>query len=634
MSTPPDLWHAAMTARLYDELSEAVCGRLDDHLAEAPDERAHMAALFETTQMLRALPIPAPSQDLADKLLDRIMPETAADTSPVPENPPVAEIALVHGTVKRCSERGAPWREVRVLDTVAEGEALEIGPGARALLRLPDKSELWVNAETLLHFGRRAAQTFVSIVRGEVLALVAEQRRALSIATPAGTVSVLGTAFDTDVSRDGRTRVSVLDGQVEFKTRAGRATVGAHRRVEAGRGERPSRVKRLLKREVKRLAGWTAPLRAASQSAERIHIRRNGREGTMRSINWLIGIVIIGGLGFIGYNLFFKSEPPRPDFSQATVQETFTPVSTGAAAPAPPAPGATGPGAVAASPEAADGAVTLWLDQNAGLRWVETMSMANTMRVTEGSSPTPQDIVQQMTLITDCNVAENTPEGHARVERVVRDASMDFTVNGQRVDLAQMGQANPLDQLRGKSMSVTVDQYGRVVDADVGDLGGVFQGANTEEMQKFMQSLTAGVPDRPVRVGDQWSREVRLPGSESALARCTSTLDRIETVGDQRVAVIRQEAQLDLPTPMPPIVQDVPGSNGVRAETTIRRMQMWINMEQRLLIETGRWAGEQGGMSMAISVHTRVVPPRGQPRETDADVQGNMQLQNQYDYSS
>lgn len=100
-----------------------------------------------------------------------------------------------------------------------------IGTSARESDRviLADGSRVELNARSFARTDFRYNRRLVELTRGEAFFSVAnDPGRLFVVATPSGTITVLGTRFNVRVGDDGRAEVTLVDGTVNFKAASGR----------------------------------------------------------------------------------------------------------------------------------------------------------------------------------------------------------------------------------------------------------------------------------------------------------------------------------------------------------------------------------------------------------------------------
>jgi ferric-dicitrate binding protein FerR (iron transport regulator) len=140
---------------------------------------------------------------------------------------PVATVARVEGEVLvHVAERGggpadslAPGRVLRV------GEEIATSTDGRALLAITSGAQLRLDSRSVVQW---VSPVELRLLRGTVYAETSGGSSQLVISTPYGIARHVGTRFEVRVA-DGRTRVRVREGAVDFQRKEGRAI-----RIEPG----------------------------------------------------------------------------------------------------------------------------------------------------------------------------------------------------------------------------------------------------------------------------------------------------------------------------------------------------------------------------------------------------------------
>jgi len=124
--------------------------------------------------------------------------------------------------------------------TVAEGAGLEAAPG-RATLRYVDQTRLEIAAGTEIQELRTEKGKRITIVKGEIRAIVAKQpkNQPLILSTPHGEATVLGTTLRIIVDPKKGTVLVVEEGKVQLKNLAGKTAevITGHYAVAAAGAE-------------------------------------------------------------------------------------------------------------------------------------------------------------------------------------------------------------------------------------------------------------------------------------------------------------------------------------------------------------------------------------------------------------
>ena len=203
-------------AYLSGGLGESRRVLMDDHLSRCSACRASLAAL-KGDQRVIAMPQRSVSRwrqvgtfaAAAALVLALLYGGRGTIDALMAPSGPRATIAAVDGGVYRLSG------EALVADaTIAEGEIVRTGPGARAVLRLADGSIVDVNERTELYATAVWSGTSIHLQRGDVIVQAAKQRRGhLRVLTRDSIASVKGTVFAVSAGLGGSV-VSVVEGSV------------------------------------------------------------------------------------------------------------------------------------------------------------------------------------------------------------------------------------------------------------------------------------------------------------------------------------------------------------------------------------------------------------------------------------
>jgi ferric-dicitrate binding protein FerR (iron transport regulator) len=583
--TPDESLSEAMAAHLFGEASPEQRHRLDLTLSRSPRDKSHWDELTAFFDDLAHTPLPEAAPDFEQEMFARLQRRTELD--------PVATVEMTQGVVRHVRHRQESWSPIGAGDALRHGDALEIESGGRALVRLPDKSELWINGGSLLRIGRRKAGSVVRLVRGEILALMEKQQREFSIITSDGAVAVMGTVFDTESQPSGGTRVLVLEGRVAVTAGLNRRSVSAGRGVKLQGGGSLSRTRRLSQTELQRLQGWTSTLREASRAGDRktvVSSRRGSAGGWMLRAVALVALVLIG---FAGYNHFFGSTPSPSALGDATNQ-----------APAPQR------DVTAAVPIEVTEPVRLATLPRPGDRWTQSTHLTGTILTQRTTSPDERERID--CLIQSESVAQ---AGEASGELIVTHRVTRATL--ESVDLV------PSDRTAGELEEAgrEVQELDPVTMIEHFNAGGVrtdveMLGLDTEEIQARMlvphilkaQTMATA---RPVTVGDSWS--FRIPANEFTVADTdldASLIGFEELAGDQ-FAVVQAQARQHLTGPQSfdnePSLARYPGS-----QLTMTSYDMAWNGQSRHRLIDGRLASVRGQMQQLFVFAVEIPGVHGQ----------------------
>jgi hypothetical protein len=456
---------------------------------------------------------------------------------------------------------------------LVSGEILEVGERGRALLRLPDSSELWLNAGTALRLVSSATERVVHLVRGELLALMEKQRRAFRVLTAEGEVRVMGTVFSAWSQPGQATRVSVLSGRVEVSAAAHRREIGARRRVELSGQRGLGRTGRLSLTEMRRLSGWTGPMRPASRASEgRVleFVRRKAVMNLMGKVALLIAGVVVAALILSPWRV---SSPP-------TLAEQWESAQARLAS---------------AQPLEISEPVDLSFTPSPGDRWTQT-TLAHCDAEVLATNRIDERLSFDVRVVSEAQVREGSGPGELVVEHTVTEAAIDLG-QWQGQGTAERSAEEQARRMEGVLRRIRVietlgpegERQGvQMVGLESGDL----------ELQLTLPGLFAAPaipPGASVHAGATWNQEQRSIGFDFGEVETTSTLDRFESLGDQRLAVVVSQGHLSLSSPIGIGVRRVTRPwMQMRMQDTLTGCDILWTQETRHLLDSGFPISETG----------------------------------------
>jgi hypothetical protein len=194
-------------------------------------------------------------------------------------------------------------------------------------------------------------------------------------------------------------------------------------------------------------------------------------------------------------------------------------------------------GTAAAAPDTAaapTGPVELKVKWIPGKRYVEEMTMNQTMEMTMPGSDKPMETATEMTMGMSLSALKERPEGGAELELKFLSQKMSTKMAGQEVaafdsasDSSKDG-ANPMAptmrKMIGASVKFLTDTNGNIDQVEGYDdfmkrmTAGVpaqsqmmFKGMFSEDSLKQFGPHAQGLPDKPVKPGDSWPVNIKLP---------------------------------------------------------------------------------------------------------------------------
>jgi ferric-dicitrate binding protein FerR (iron transport regulator) len=102
-----------------------------------------------------------------------------------------------------------------------EGDELKTGAGAQALIQFSDGTQLALNEETTMTIRPRRQEDkgmirILKLLLGEIWVRTSQAPPPLEVETPVTTAAIRGTEFNLKVFPDGRSELTVVQGEVDF----------------------------------------------------------------------------------------------------------------------------------------------------------------------------------------------------------------------------------------------------------------------------------------------------------------------------------------------------------------------------------------------------------------------------------
>ena len=138
--------------------------------------------------------------------------------------------------------KGQPWKAVPVGTELAVGDKLRTGEFSRATIRFTDLSVLRLDELTnieVLPPVRAGGKAVPNVQRGGTYFFSREKGNEMQIRTPAANGALRGTEFAVRVAADGRTTMTVFEGEVDMNNERGRVLLRSGEQGEAVFGRAP-----------------------------------------------------------------------------------------------------------------------------------------------------------------------------------------------------------------------------------------------------------------------------------------------------------------------------------------------------------------------------------------------------------
>ncbi len=156
-----------------------------------------------------------------------------------------ATVVDPQGHVEYLSGAGAAWQAVAVKQRLRPGQTVRTGSHSRVALLLDDHTQVRLNEKTVLEIQavqakpRSPGQTAFRQLLGRAWVQSKTPPRQFTWQTPTAVAGLRGTDWEMEVAEDGRSRLSVFSGKVEFYNDLGRISVAANEQAMAEPGKAP-----------------------------------------------------------------------------------------------------------------------------------------------------------------------------------------------------------------------------------------------------------------------------------------------------------------------------------------------------------------------------------------------------------
>jgi tetratricopeptide (TPR) repeat protein len=178
----------------------------------------------------------------------------------------VGKIMSIIGTAEML--RKEQWQSISLHEALQPGDVVRTGPGSRVAVLLADGSQLKINANSHLELkqvappvrkvGMEVLQTLLRLFSGEVW--VRSYAEPFEIETKAITATIRGTELNLAIEPAEATRLTVVEGVVEFRNPQGSVLVAAKEQAIAKPGEAPRKVVIINPRDAVQWALYYPPL--------------------------------------------------------------------------------------------------------------------------------------------------------------------------------------------------------------------------------------------------------------------------------------------------------------------------------------------------------------------------------------
>jgi hypothetical protein len=255
-----------------------------------------MSANFDKlTNLLESIPKLEPKKELHQQILTRVQ-----------ELNKLATLGATLGDVYIQRKDSQAQELAFAGEPLFTGDKLITKDNGKTFISFNDGTQIWLNQNTTLELSPKTSNIFIPI--GELLAFVTKRNRKqhpFTVGTPGGLVEVLGTEFNTLVSKEKTTVLTVLRGLVNFKNPLGETKLKKNLQSVAKPDMKPTRP--IPVEAIQKLA-WASDLADRSRQEHRVIPKRlepKAAKGVETKLNiWLVLLLLVLGaiLGYIlGY---------------------------------------------------------------------------------------------------------------------------------------------------------------------------------------------------------------------------------------------------------------------------------------------------------------------------------------------
>jgi len=173
--------------------------------------------------------------------LSTLATELLGQGSP-PAQVPDAQFVTLEGVVQVYPEGGSGWMKAATNQPLHFGDRLRTFERSRATVRLSDQTVLRLNELTTLTLHApvtAGAQSMIDMKSGSIYFLDRDKPTQQEFRTPLTSGAIRGTEFDLAVADDGRTVVSLIDGQVGLSNELGTVEISSGEQGVVENGKSP-----------------------------------------------------------------------------------------------------------------------------------------------------------------------------------------------------------------------------------------------------------------------------------------------------------------------------------------------------------------------------------------------------------
>lgn len=155
---------------------------------------------------------------------------------------PHAAVVIERENIVEMQSRGQTWKKAELGAQLAEHEKLRTGEFSRAAVQLTDRSTLRLDELTTIEISSNshpATGKTLEVKKGTLFFYNRDKPQGAEIHTAAANGAIRGTEFAVHVAADGKTTLSMLEGEVELSNARGKLLLRSGEQGEAEIGKAP-----------------------------------------------------------------------------------------------------------------------------------------------------------------------------------------------------------------------------------------------------------------------------------------------------------------------------------------------------------------------------------------------------------
>ena len=160
--------------------------------------------------------------------------------------PSSAEIVSLEGKGEFREAQQIDWRAAKVKQQLFPSNLVRTGDSSKMALLFPDRTQYRLAQNCVLQIKEIAAdkdkKTVLNLNAGRSWMQSKTSPGGLQVQTPSALASIRGTEWEIVVEPDGRSTVTVFNGEVEFSNEQGRVLVGRNEQASAEQGRAPVKI--------------------------------------------------------------------------------------------------------------------------------------------------------------------------------------------------------------------------------------------------------------------------------------------------------------------------------------------------------------------------------------------------------